>query len=46
MFQSQITLVYLRNIKKAYHFYEEALGLKLKIDQRYGRVYEVSGDAF
>jgi len=46
MFQSQITLLYFRNIEKAYHFYEEVLGLKLKIDQGYGRIYEVSGNAF
>lgn len=45
MFQSQITLLYFRNIEKAYHFYEEILGLKLKIDQGYGRIYEVSGNA-
>lgn len=46
MFQSQITLLYFRNIEKAYHFYEEVLGLQLKIDQGYGRIYEVSGNAF
>lgn len=46
MFHSQITLLYFRNIEKAYHFYEEVLGLKLKIDQGYGRIYEVSGNAF
>ena len=46
MFQSQITLLYFRNIEKAYHFYEEVLGLQLKIDQGYGKIYEVSGNAF
>ena len=46
MFQSQITLLYFRNIEKAYHFYEEVLGLQVKIDQGYGRIYEVSGNAF
>ncbi len=46
MFHSQITLLYFRNIEKAYHFYEDVLGLKLKIDQGYGRIYEVSGNAF
>lgn len=45
MFESQITLLYFRNIEKAYHFYEEILGLKLKIDQGYGRIYQVSGNA-
>jgi len=45
MFHSQITLLYFRNIEKAYHFYEEILGLKLKIDQGYGRIYQVSGNA-
>jgi predicted enzyme related to lactoylglutathione lyase len=46
MFHSQITLLYFRNIEKAYHFYEDVLGLKLKIDQGYGRIYKVSGNAF
>lgn len=46
MFQSQITLLYFRNIEKAYHFYEEVLDLKLRIDQGYGRIYEASGNAF
>ena len=46
MFQSQMTLLYYRNTEKAYHFYEEILGLKLKIDQGYGRIYEVSANAF
>jgi predicted enzyme related to lactoylglutathione lyase len=46
MFQSQITLLYFRNVEKAYHFYEKILGLRLKIDQGYGRIYEVSGSAF
>jgi len=46
MFQSQMTLLYYRNTEKAYHFYEEILGLKLKIDQGYGRIYEVSTNAF
>ncbi|NIS72725.1 MAG: VOC family protein [Proteobacteria bacterium] len=46
MFRSQITLLYFRNIEKAYQFYENILGLKLKIDQGYGRIYEVSGNAF
>jgi len=45
MFQSQITLLYFRNIEKAFQFYEEILGLKVKIDQGYGRIYEVSGSA-
>jgi len=46
MFKSQITLLYFRNIEKAYRFYEDVLGLKPKIDQGYGRIYEVSGNAF
>jgi lactoylglutathione lyase len=46
MFHSQITLLYFRNVKKAYHFYEEVLCLNLRIDQGYGRIYEVSGNAF
>ncbi len=46
MFQSQITLLYFRNIEKAYHFYEDVLGLTPKIDQGYGRIYEVSRNAF
>ena len=45
MFESQITLLYFRNIEKAFHFYEGVLGLKVKIDQGYGRIYEVSGSA-
>jgi predicted enzyme related to lactoylglutathione lyase len=45
MFQSQITLLYFRNIEKAFHFYEDVLGLKVRIDQGYGRIYEVSGSA-
>jgi len=45
MFESQITLLYFRNIEKAFHFYEDVLGLKTKIDQGYGRIYEVSGNA-
>jgi len=45
MFDSQITLLYFRNIEKAFHFYEDVLGLKVKIDQGYGRIYEVSGGA-
>jgi lactoylglutathione lyase len=45
MFESQITLLYFRNIEKAFHFYEDVLGLKVKIDQGYGRIYEVSGSA-
>ena len=45
MFDSQITLLYFRNIEKAFHFYEDVLGLKVKIDQGYGRIYEVSGSA-
>ena len=45
MFESQITLLYFRNIEKAFRFYEDVLGLKVKIDQGYGRIYEVSGRA-
>ena len=45
MFQSQITLLYFRNIEKAFRFYEDLLGLKVRIDQGYGRIYEVSGRA-
>ena len=45
MFRSQITLLYFRNIERAFHFYEETLGLSVKIDQGYGRIYEVSGNA-
>jgi predicted enzyme related to lactoylglutathione lyase len=46
MFQSQITLLYFRNIRKAYQFYEDVLGLKPKIDQGYGRIYQVAEKAF
>ena len=46
MFQSQITLLYFRNIRKAYEFYEDVLGLELKIDQGYGRIYLVAEKAF
>ncbi|MBW2057170.1 MAG: VOC family protein [Deltaproteobacteria bacterium] len=45
MFQSQITLLYFRNIEKAYRFFEEILRLKVRIDQGYGRIYEVAGNA-
>jgi lactoylglutathione lyase len=45
MFESQITLLYFRNIEKAFRFYEDVLGLKVKIDQGYGRIYEISGRA-
>jgi lactoylglutathione lyase len=45
MFQSQISLLYFRNIERAFHFYEETLGLSVKIDQGYGKIYEVSGNA-
>jgi predicted enzyme related to lactoylglutathione lyase len=46
VFQSQITLLYFRNIERAYDFYEGVLGLKVKIDQGYGRIYEICGNAF
>jgi len=45
MFHAQITLLYFRNVEKAYHFYEEVLCLTLRIDQGYGRIYQVSGNA-
>jgi len=45
VFQSQITLLYFRNIEKAYRFFEEILRLKVRIDQGYGRIYEVAGNA-
>jgi catechol 2,3-dioxygenase-like lactoylglutathione lyase family enzyme len=41
-FGSQITFLYTRELGKTAHFYEETLGLPLKLDQGSCRIYQTS----
>ncbi|MGD8792326.1 MAG: VOC family protein [Anaerolineae bacterium] len=42
----QITFLYTHDLAETAHFYEEALGLPLKLDQGGCRIYQVSRDGY
>jgi catechol 2,3-dioxygenase-like lactoylglutathione lyase family enzyme len=44
--ESQITFLYTRDLVATSHFYEEVLGLPLKLDQGACRIYQVGRDAY
>jgi catechol 2,3-dioxygenase-like lactoylglutathione lyase family enzyme len=43
---SQITFLYTNDLVQTAHFYEQVLGLPLKLDQGTCRIYQVSEDGF
>jgi catechol 2,3-dioxygenase-like lactoylglutathione lyase family enzyme len=43
---SQITFLYTHNLAQTAHFYEEIMGLQLKLDQGTCRIYQVSQDGY
>ena len=45
-FDSQITFLYYKDLSKVCKFYEDILGLELKIDQGWAKIYRVSEGAF
>jgi catechol 2,3-dioxygenase-like lactoylglutathione lyase family enzyme len=44
--EQQITFLYTRDLEKAAHFWEEVMGLPLKLDQGSCRIYQVGRDAY
>ncbi|NHJ04857.1 MAG: VOC family protein [Candidatus Heimdallarchaeota archaeon] len=46
VFNSQITFLYYKNLEKAVEFYEKIFDFKLKIDQVWAKIYQVTGGAF
>ena len=44
--QSQITFLYYRHLKPIAQFYEEVMGFELVEDQRWTKIYRVSGNAY
>ena len=44
--QQQITFLYTRDLATTARFYEEVMGLALKLDQGSCRIYQVSADGF
>jgi catechol 2,3-dioxygenase-like lactoylglutathione lyase family enzyme len=45
-FDAQITFLYTRDLEGTARFYEETLGLSLKLDQGSCRIYQVSPDGY
>lgn len=43
---SQITFLYTNDLAQTTRFYEELLGLQLKLDQETCRIYQISGDGY
>lgn len=43
---SQITFLYTHDLAQTAHFYEEIIGLRLKLDQGTCRIYQVSQDGY
>ena len=43
---SQITFLYTDDLAQTAQFYEEVMGLQLKLDQGACRIYQVSGDGY
>ncbi len=45
-FSSQITFLYTPDLEATAHFYEQVLGLPLKLDQGTCRIYQISRDGY
>ena len=46
-FDQQVTFLYVKDLEKSKHFYEEILGLELVLNQGLARIYRIgSGNAF
>ena len=43
---SQITFLYTPDLPQTAHFYEDIMGLQLKLDQGACRIYQISGDSY
>ncbi len=43
---SQITFLYTNDLARTAHFYQNVLGLKLKLDQGTCRIYQISKDGY
>ena len=43
---SQITFLYTHDLAQTAHFYEDIMGLQLKLDQGTCRIYQISPDSY